>query len=175
MVATLALPIFLALYGSSDLHVTVVPPPMKQDSSDVSFKLKQIPHNRNACRQEAPFALSVEMNSDHTQIGIIISLTDRLGTGEEYLSVNNCSGVATFGDRSSATLFVPQFEDRATEEREGIESCKGFFLLTNCATGPRLLHTTDRENPYFAVYANKPLPDSDVVLGRRRICPTLSD
>lgn len=177
MVATLTLPIFLVLYGNIHLHMREVPSAMEQASSNISFKLKEIQQNRNACSGEAPFALSIETNSDRTQLGFIISLTNRQGSGKEYLSVDDDSGVATFGDHSSASLFVPEFEHLGTQERDGIESCKGFFLITNSTGQPRTLHITDIQNPHFAVYANtdRPLPGSVIVLGLRRICPTVSD
>ena len=174
MVSLLTLPIFLMLYGSR-LHIRVVPPTMKQNlSTDVSFKLRPIQYHGNACRREAPFALAVVTNADRDKLGFLISLNDRLGSSKGFLSVDS-SGVGTFGNRSDASLFVPQFEELGTEEQDGIESCKGFFLVTNSTGEPSILHVTDREDPRFAVYAHKPLDDSGVVLGRRRICPKMFD
>lgn len=179
MVATLTLPIFLMLYRST-LHIRVIPPTMKQNlsSPDVSFKLSPIQHSRNACRREAPFVLSVVTNANYDQLGFIIRLNDRRGSSkghsEGYLSVDS-SGVGTFGNQSDASVFVPQFEELGTQERDGIESCKGFFLVTNSTGEPSILHVTDTENPHFAVYAYKPLYGSNVVLGRRRICPSEFD
>lgn len=174
MVAPLTLPIFLMLYGSG-LHIRVVPPTMKQNlSTDVSFKLSPIQYNGNACRREAPFALAVVTNANRDKLGFIISLSDRRGRSKGYLSVDS-SGVSTFGNQSDASLFVPQFEELGAQELDGIESCKGFFLLTNSTGEPSILHVTDRENPRFAVYANKPPDDSDVVLGRRKICAKMFD
>lgn len=172
MVATLTLPLFLVLFGNNRYHIKVDQPGVEQASSSVSLKVRPIQQNMDVCSERAPFALSVAVNSDHTQLGFIISLTDEWASGKEYLSVDNDTGLAVFGGQSSATLFVPEIEDLGEAERDGIESCNGFFLSTNSSGQPRILHLTGELNPYLAAYAisNKPTNGSTVVLGLKRIC-----
>ena len=167
MVATLTLPLFLVLFGNNDYHIKVVPPDVEEAVSNVSLKLTKIEQNRDVCSEGAPFALSV---ADHTQLGFFISLTDQWASGKEYLSVDDDTGLAVFGDQSSAAIFVPEIEDLGTAERDGIESCKGFLLSTNSSGEPSRLHLTGEQNPYLAVYADKPSDGSKLVLGLKKIC-----
>lgn len=170
MAVTFPLTVFLVLYH---LRKKVELSEMEQAASNISFKLKDIQPNRNECSRDAPFALSVATDSGRTP-AFAISLINRWGSGKEYLSLDDDSGIATFGELSNTSLFLPHFEERGRQERYGIESCKGFFLINNSTGQTRFLHlrVIDGESPHFVVSAkaDKPLRGSHIVLGLRRIC-----